>query len=96
MKNLKLYEDFLNEDWGSSDQNTMMQSMHKELKEPKEAPGLDDVLSAAETAVDFWWSDWEEYKSDREGLISKAGKDYYRRYFPEWLTGMQMMFAPKQ
>lgn len=96
MKNIKLFENFLNEDWGSSDQGIMDQSMHKDLGEPKTAPGLDDVLNAAESAVDFYWEDWEEYKTDRSGLINKAAKNYYRRYFPEWLAGMQKMFAQKK
>ena len=83
-------------DWGSSDQNIMMQSMHKDLAEPKTAPGLDPVLTAAEEAVDFYWEDWEEYKTDRAGLVNKAAKDYYRRYFPEWLKGMQELFKAKE
>ena len=96
MKHIKIFENFLNEDWGSSDQNIMMESMHKELGNPKTAPGLDDVLSAAESAVDFYWDDWEEYKTDRKGLIHKAAKSYYQRYFPEWLKGMTELFTPKK
>lgn len=90
MKHLELFED-----WGSSDQSIMMESMHADLGKPEKAPGLDDVLSAAESAVDFYWEDWEEYKTDRDGLINKAAKDYYRTYFPEWIEGMQKMFAKK-
>lgn len=96
MKHIEIFENFLNEDWGSSDQTIMMQSIHRDLKEPKAAPGLDAVLDAAETAVDFYWEDWEEYKTDRSGLINKAAKDYYRRYFPEWLEGMQKLFGTKK
>jgi len=96
MKTIKPFQTFLNEsDWGSSDQNIMMQSIHKGLSEPSSAPGLDPVLTAAEEAVDFYWEDWEEYKTDRAGLINKAAKDYYRKYFPEWLEGMQKMFKSK-
>ena len=92
MKHLQIFE--TGGDWGSSDQYAMLQSMHKDLKEPKEAPGLDAVLSAAEDAVDFYWNDWESYKTDREGLINKAAHDYYRRMFPKFHKGMSAMFAP--
>ena len=49
--------------------------------------------SAVEEAVDFYWNEWEEYQSDRDGLIDHAKKAYYRRYFPEKFAGFQKMFS---
>ena len=37
----------------------MNQSMHKDLGEPEEFPGLSQIMDAAESAVDFYWDDWE-------------------------------------
>lgn len=95
MVNIKLYEDFLNEDWGSSDQTAMNNSMHKELGEPKEPPMLNDVFTAAESAVDFYWEDWAEYKTDKDSLIKKAAKYYYQAKFPEFMKMMKLMMTPK-
>lgn len=85
----------LNEDWGSSDQATFNKAIHKDLGEPKEMPmPFDSKFEAAvESAVDFWWDEWDEYATDREGLIDKAKKLYYRAYFPEKFAGFQKMFA---
>jgi hypothetical protein len=94
MKHVKLYENFkVNEDWGSSDQTAMNQSMHKSLGEPKEFPGLDQILSAAEEAVDFYWDEWPEYQTQREELINDAGRRYMRAYFPVLFKGFTEMFS---
>ena len=73
-------------EWGGSDQHAMNQSMHKNLGEPKEFPGLSQILDAAEIAVDFYWDDWEEYETDREGLIMHAAQIYARKMFPEFMS----------
>ncbi len=84
------------EDWGSSDQSIMNKSIHKDLGEPETFPfDLDSVLSAAESAVDFYWNEWPEYEEDRDSLIQHAAQKYYRAYFPETFSQMQAMFAPK-
>jgi hypothetical protein len=85
----------LNEDWGSSDQAIMNRSIHKELGEPKDMPMPFDSKfeSAVESAVDFYWDEWEEYGSNRNGLIDHAKKRYYMSYFPEKFAGFQKMFS---
>ena len=85
--------DSMNE-WGSSDQHTMNSSIHRDLGQPTEFPGLTQIMSAAEDAVDFYWDDWEEYKTDREGLVMHAAQMYANRMFPEFMDGMRKMFAP--
>lgn len=93
MKHVKLYENFsVNEDWGSSDQTAMNKSIHKSLGEPKDFPGLDEILVAAEDAVDFYWDEWEEYKTQREDLINNAGRRYMQAYFPDLFKGFMAMF----
>ena len=86
----------INEDWGGSDQYAMNQSIHRDLGEPTEFPGLTKILDAAESAVDFYWDDWEEYATDREGLVMKAAKLYANKMFPEVMAGMKKMFAPME
>ena len=81
-------------EWGGSDQNAMNQSMHKDLGNPDKFPGLSQVLAAAEAAVDFYWDDWEEYKTDREGLVTYAAQRYTSKMFPEFWSNMQKLFAP--
>jgi len=85
----------LKEDWGSSDQSIMNRAIHKDLGEPEDMPmPFDDQFeSAVENAVDFYWDEWEEYQTDREGLIDHAKRAYYRAYFPEKFAGFQKMFS---
>ena len=85
-------------EWGSSDQNIMNQSIHKDLGEPETMPSpfSDELESAAESAVDDYWEDWEEYKTDREGLIEHAKKAYLRAYFKETFNKMVQMFSESQ
>src|SRR6056300_640414 len=84
----------IKEDWGSSDQSSMNQSIHRDLGEPKEFPGLSQIIYAAEAAVDFYWDDWDEYQTDRDGLIMHAAQLYANRMFPDFMAGMRKMFAP--
>ena len=85
----------LNEDWGSSDQATFNSSIHDDLGEPEEMPmPFDPKFEAAvESAVDFWWDEWDEYATDRDGLINKAKRAYYRSYFPEDFKMLTQMFS---
>jgi hypothetical protein len=83
-------------DWGSSDQAIMNRSIHRDLNEPIEFPGLTQTLSAVEEAVDFYWDDWEEYQTEegRENLIRDAFQRYMGRYFPDFFRDMQAFLAP--
>ena len=85
----------IDEDWGSSDQGYMNKTIHTDLNEPTEFNlGMyDDLKNAAEEAVDHFWDDWEEYNTDKEGLVMKAMKLYLRRYFPDWYEKASKMFA---
>ncbi|MFZ9219875.1 MAG: hypothetical protein ACO22Y_00065 [Sediminibacterium sp.] len=85
----------LKEDWGSSDQSAMNNSIHKDLGEPTEMPNpfSSEFESAVEEAVDFYWDEWEEYQTNREGLVDHAKKLYLRRYFPEQFANLQKMFS---
>ena len=85
-------ESVINE-WGSSDQSTFNKSIHKDIGSPKKMPSpFDDKLrAAAEDAVDFYWEDWPEYQTDRDGLIDDAVRGYLRRYFKQDFQMMQRM-----
>jgi len=85
-------------EWGSSDQNIMNQSIHKELGEPKSMPSpfSNELESAAESAVDHYWDDWEEYDTDREGLIEHAKRAYLRAYFKETYNKLVQMFSESE
>ena len=84
----------LKEDWGSSDQSAMNQSIHRDLGNPTDFPGLTQIMRAAEDAVDFYWDDWDEYQTDREGLIMHAAQMYANKMFPEFMAGMRRMMEP--
>eukprot|EP00914_Ancora_sagittata_P018223 GHVO01036031.1.p1 GENE.GHVO01036031.1~~GHVO01036031.1.p1 ORF type:complete len:421 (+),score=57.12 GHVO01036031.1:841-2103(+) len=83
-------------EWGSSDQSIFNNSIHKDLGEPTKMPSPFDsrLRSAAEDAVDFYWDDWEEYQTDRDGLIDNAVRGYLRSYFSEQFNMMVKMFEP--
>ena len=87
----------LNE-WGSSDQNIFLGAMHKDAGKPKKMPSPFDskLRAAAEDAVDFYWDEWPEYKSDRAGLIDDAVRSYLRRYFKKDFEMMVRMFEPME
>lgn len=89
-------EEEVNEDWGSSDQSIMNNSIHDALGKPKEFPELDQLMAAAEDAVDFYWDDWEEYQDDRDMLINKAARAYLRSFFPDLYKGFTEMFAVEE
>lgn len=88
----------LHEDWGSSDQNIFLDAIHKDAGKPKKMPSPFDnkLRAAAEDAVDFYWDDWEEYQTDRDGLIDDAVRSYLRRYFKKDFEMMQRMFEPME
>ena len=92
----ELLEDGELNEWGSSDQNIMNASIHRDMGEPETMPSpFDDRLeSAAQEAVDFYWDDWEEYESDYHGLVDDAKRRYLRSYFPEYYSAMVRMFEP--
>ena len=87
----------MDEDWGSSDQTAFNRFVHQELGEPESFPfDLEAVQNAVEEAVDYYWSDWDEYQTDRDGLIDHAAKRYYMAYFRETFEKMEQMFAPRK
>ena len=87
----------LNE-WGSSDQNIFNEYIHKYAGKPKQMPSPFDkkLRAAAEDAVDYYWDEWEEYQTDRDGLIDDAVRGYLRRYFKKDFEMMQRMFEPME
>ena len=97
MKKVLLFESFdkINE-WGSSDQYAMNQSIHRDMGKPKKMPSPFDkkLRSVATDAVDFYWDDWEEYKSDYDGLVDHAIRSYLRAMFPKEFNMMVRMFEP--
>ena len=92
----ELMEDGELNEWGSSDQSIMNASIHRDLGEPQEMPSpfSPELESAAESAVDFYWDDWEEYETDRQGLIDNAKRSYLRSYFREQFNNLVRMFEP--
>ena len=82
-------------EWGSSDQSTFNQMIHNDISKPTKMPSPFDrkLRDAAEYAVDYYWDDWEEYQSDRDGLIDHAVRGYLRSYFSEDFRMMQGMFS---
>ena len=97
MKKVLLFESFdkINE-WGGSDQYAMNQSIHKDMGKPRTMPSPFDkkLRLVAADAVDFYWDDWEEYKSDYEGLVDHAVRSYLRAMFPKEFNMMVRMFEP--
>ena len=96
------YESFMTEaqkvnEWGSSDQSIFLDAMHKDAGKPKKMPSPFDskLRQAAEDAVDFYWEDWDEYKSDRDGLVDDAVRSYLRKYFKKDFEMMVKMFEEK-
>ena len=81
-------------EWGSSDQSIMNQSIHRDLGNPTDFPGLTQIMRAAEDAVDFYWDDWDEYQTDRDGLIMSAAQRYARQYHPEFMAMAAKMMEP--
>jgi hypothetical protein len=97
------YESFMTEaqkvnEWGSSDQSIFLDAMHKDAGKPKKMPSPFDskLRQAAEDAVDFYWEDWDEYKSDRDSLVDDAVRSYLRKYFKKDFDMMVKMFEPME
>jgi hypothetical protein len=82
--------------WGSSDQHFFNQSIHKQLGEPEKMPSpfSRELEDAVEDAVDFYWDDWEEYQTDRDGLIVHGKRAYLRSYFTDNFNMLVKMFEP--
>ena len=81
-------------EWGSSDWHYFLDAMHTDLGKPTDAPDIFKVLDVAGDAVDKYWDDWEEYKTDYEGLKMDAAQTYLKNKFPEYFKGMQALFTP--
>ena len=82
--------------WGSSDQGYFNRYIHEYLGKPNEMPSPFDsnLEDAASEAVDYYWDDWEEYETDREGLIDHAKRGYLRSYFRDKFDMLVKMFEP--
>lgn len=69
------YESVTNEttvnEWGGSDQYVMNQSIHRDMGKPKKMPSPFDnkLRSIAADAVDFYWDEWPEYRTDYSNMI---------------------------
>lgn len=98
MKNLSAVGEMLEmSDWGSSDQSIMNKSIHEVLGEPKKMPSpfSEKLESAVESAVDHFWSDWEDYDEEKENLIQLAKRMYFSDYFPKEYSMLMKMFEPR-
>jgi len=83
-------------EWGSSDQTAFNRSVHSDLGEPETMPSpfSDELESAVESAVDIYWSEWEEYQIDKNSLIDNGKRAYLRSHFKEQFNMLVQMFAP--
>jgi len=81
-------------EWGGSDQFALIKSMHRDLGEPTEFPGLTRVMAAAEDATDFYMDDFEEFDTEREGLIMSNARSYARKMFPDFMSMAAKMVEP--
>jgi hypothetical protein len=92
---MKMANESIVNEWGSSDQATFNKSMHKEMGSPRKMPSpFDDKLrDVAADNVDHYWDDWDEYDTDRDGLIDNAVRGYLRSFFKKDFEMMQKMFA---
>ena len=81
-------------EWGGSDQFALIKSMHRDLGEPTEFPGLTQIMYAAEDATDFYMDDFEEYTTDKDSLILANARSYARKHFPEFMKMAANMVAP--
>jgi len=90
-----LNEETVNE-WGTSDSYAMSEVIHYMIRKPKNMPSPFDkkLRDAAESAVDRYWSEWEEYKTNYEGLVDDAVRTYLRHFHREEFKLAQRMFEP--
>ena len=80
--------------FGSSDMFALLNSMHRDLGEPKEFPGLSKIMDAAEDATDFDMDDFEEYSTDRDELVMSNARAYARRMFPDFMSQAAKFMEP--
>jgi hypothetical protein len=83
----------LNEDWGSSDEFAILQSMHKDLGTPTTPPSIIDVEEVAQDANDFYRGDESDYDRFKESITYRSVNKYYQKFFPEFYEGMKKMFS---
>ena len=81
-------------EWGGSDQFALHQSMHRDLGEPTEFPGLSKIMSAAEDATEFYMDDFPEYETDRENLILNNARSYAIKMFPDFMASAARFVEP--
>ena len=81
-------------EFGSSDMNALLSSMHVNLGYPKEFPGLSKIMDAAEDATDFYMDDFEEYSTNRDELVMSNARAYARREFPEFMATAAKFIEP--
>ena len=90
-----LNEEAVNE-WGSSDNYAMSEVIHHMLRKPKNMPSPFDkkLRDAAESAVDRYWEEWDEYKTNYDDLVDDAVRTYLRHFHKEEFKLAQRMFEP--
>jgi len=90
-----LNEETVNE-WGTSDSYAMSEVIHYMIRKPKNMPSPFDkkLRDAAESAVDRYWDEWPEYKTNYEGLVDDAVRTYLRHFHREEFKLAQRMFEP--
>ena len=81
-------------EWGGSDQLALLKSMHRDLSQPTEFPGLTQIMYAAGDATDFYMDDFEEYDTNRESLVMNNARSYARKYFPDFMEMAAKMVEP--
>ncbi len=83
-------------EWGSSDQYAMNQSIHREMGKPKKMPSPFDkkLRSIAADNVDFYWDEWPEYRTNYDGLVDDAIRSYLISFFKNEFDMMFRMFEP--
>jgi hypothetical protein len=86
-------ESKLNEDWGSSDEFAILQSMHEDLGTPTTPPSIIDVEEVAQDANDFYRGDESDYDRFKESITYRSVNRYYQKFFPEFYEGMKKMFS---
>ena len=81
-------------EFGSSDRNALLSSMHINLGYPKEFPGLSKIMDAAGDATDFYMDDFEEYSTNRDELVMSNARAYARREFPDFMAQAAKFIEP--
>jgi hypothetical protein len=81
-------------EFGSSDKNALLSSMHINLGYPKEFPGLSKIMDAAGDATDFYMDDFEEYSTNRDELVMSNARAYARREFPDFMAQAAKFIEP--